>query len=273
MHGVPERGRIARALAAISRYNARPVPTSTELPAAPASRAGGLPAWSTADLPAPPPFTRAQRAARHRPGGDPAGDGDRRRRVARGPGGRREIRRDDHGHRDDRHRAAARVQPRGDPLHALHRRADLHRVHAARAGAHVVGGRLRRADARAARVAGARAHRRRYRVQHGGGAPPRQRSSATSTSCSGSPSASSWSWRCCCSSAARSSACSSTRRGACSLFIFTFLIVANVMFVPAVDWWRTLARLLHHPHARRRDRLGPARRARRHRGIGRRSAT
>jgi hypothetical protein len=33
------------------------VSTSTELSAATASRAGGLPAWSTADLPAPPPFT------------------------------------------------------------------------------------------------------------------------------------------------------------------------------------------------------------------------
>jgi hypothetical protein len=41
-----------------ARYNARPVPASTYAPPPPPTmRAGALPAWSTADLPAPPPFT------------------------------------------------------------------------------------------------------------------------------------------------------------------------------------------------------------------------
>src|SRR5918993_5977708 len=38
-------------------YNARPVAIRTDQAPAIPQRAGGLPAWSTADLPAPPPFT------------------------------------------------------------------------------------------------------------------------------------------------------------------------------------------------------------------------
>jgi hypothetical protein len=56
MHGVTGAGEDSTRARGISDYNARPVPMSTQLSPG-TSRAGGLPPWSTADLPAPPPFT------------------------------------------------------------------------------------------------------------------------------------------------------------------------------------------------------------------------
>ena len=122
------------------------------------------------------PVHRAQRPARDRARRDSARHCDRRGRVARRSCRRREVRHDDHGRSHDRDPAAARVQPRGHPLHALHRRADLYGVHAARAGTHLVGGRVHRAHADAARLAGARAHIGSCRVQHGCRSAPRERS-------------------------------------------------------------------------------------------------
>ena len=56
MHGVTGAGEDSTRARGISGYNARPVPMSTQLSSG-TSRAGGLPPWSTADPPAPPPFT------------------------------------------------------------------------------------------------------------------------------------------------------------------------------------------------------------------------
>ena len=75
---------------------------------------------------------RAQPDEGHRPGRDHGGDVDRRRRMARRAGGRGQftVHLPDCQRRD---RPAGDLQPR-DPLHALHRRADLRRIMRLRPG-------------------------------------------------------------------------------------------------------------------------------------------
>ena len=89
-------------------------------------------------------FWRAQPLQDHRARRDHGRDVDRRRRMARRPGRRGQVFVGDFPDRDDRHPAAGPLQPRGDSLHPLHRRADLRRHHAAQARAQVLGGLLHR---------------------------------------------------------------------------------------------------------------------------------
>ena len=128
------------------------------------------------------------------------------------------------------------------------------------------------ADARAARVARPRTHRRSHDLQHG--RRPAPGSDPADVQAVQWLAVASWcSSRSCCSSAARWSGCSSTASWSMLLFIFTFLIAANVMFVPARDWWRTLVGFFSVRSPGRSDRLGPARGARGHRGFRAASAT
>ena len=94
------------------------------------------------------------------PGRDHGGDVDRRRRVARRPCRRGQVLVGHLPDRDGRDRAAGALQPRGHPLHALHRRADLRRHHAAQARAAILGRLLHRHRLLPARVAGAGRQRR-----------------------------------------------------------------------------------------------------------------
>ena len=104
---------------------------------------------------------RAQPLQDHRARRDHGRDVDWRRRMARRPGRRGQVFVGDFPDCDDCHPAAGPLQPRGDSLHALHRRADLRRHHAAQARTQILGGVLHRGRVLSARMAGARGQRRR----------------------------------------------------------------------------------------------------------------
>ena len=120
---------------------------------------------------------RAQPLQDHRARRDHGRDVDWRRRMARRPGRRGQVFVGDFPDCDDCHPAADPLQPRGDSLHALHRRADLRRHHAAQARTQILGGVLHRGRVLSARMAGARWQRggdaaRRLDGAHAGRARP-----------------------------------------------------------------------------------------------------
>ena len=210
---------------------------------------------------------RAQPAEGDRAGRDHGGDVDRRRRVARRSGGGGQVLLLHLPDRHRRHRPAGHLQSRGDPLHALHRRADLRRHHAAAAGAEVLGRVLLAHRILPARLAGARRQRRGHALRRVDG--PHAGRSGSGHAVVDRHRAHPLRRRSSCPSAAPSSACSSTSPGRCSAVVFLFLLAINVAFVPFVALGRDVHRLLQLLRPAEADRLGPDRRAGRHGGIGR----
>ena len=100
---------------------------------------GELPAWSTAELDPPPPFSFKNALKVIGPGAIMAATSIGGGEWLVGPGGGREVRHAALPDRDGRDRAAGDLQPRGDPLHALHGRADPGRDHAPQARARASG--------------------------------------------------------------------------------------------------------------------------------------